>query len=322
MSGEVTSELYIGTSGYSYKDWVGPVYPPGTSSRDYLRHFSRMFSFTELNFSYYRMPVPAQIARIHAVAAAENPGFRFAVKAHRSMTHDRPSQATELRARVDEFRAGVMPLAEAGSLAAVLLQFPFSFHYTDDNRWYLDHVCSAIEGLPLVVEFRNSEWVRDSVRQGLSARGIGMAAVDEPRLPGLLSPEAGLLPLEADPPAADSGAPDAAASTPAPDRPDGPTGAPGSNAAASTAGPAVPAHSISRIGYVRFHGRNAENWWSGDNVSRYDYSYTDAELSEWIPRIRTLQSSSRIVLVAFNNHAAGKACANARRMQELLGVDG
>lgn len=72
------------------------------------------------------------------------------------------------------------------------------------------------------------------------------------------------------------------------------------------------------IGYVRFHGRNSESWWSGDNVSRYDYLYDEDELACWIPRIKKMAKHCRIVMIAFNNHSKGQAVRNARMMEELL----
>jgi uncharacterized protein YecE (DUF72 family) len=71
------------------------------------------------------------------------------------------------------------------------------------------------------------------------------------------------------------------------------------------------------LGYVRFHGRNSEQWWSGDNVSRYDYLYSTEELQPWVPRIKGMAKAAT-VLVAFNNHAKGKAVKNARELNSLL----
>jgi uncharacterized protein YecE (DUF72 family) len=77
--------VVIGTSGYSYQDWVGPVYPPGTAAKDYLRLYAAEFPFCELNFSYYRQPDPRTIERmLHGVGDR----FRFAVKAYKGLTHE------------------------------------------------------------------------------------------------------------------------------------------------------------------------------------------------------------------------------------------
>jgi uncharacterized protein YecE (DUF72 family) len=74
----------------------------------------------------------------------------------------------------------------------------------------------------------------------------------------------------------------------------------------------------SRLSYLRFHGRNAESWWGGDAKARYDYHYSEDELRAQLPRVREIESKAELVLVAFNNHAKGRAVANARMLTGLL----
>jgi uncharacterized protein YecE (DUF72 family) len=74
----------------------------------------------------------------------------------------------------------------------------------------------------------------------------------------------------------------------------------------------------SPIGYVRFHGRNAGQWWTGDNVTRYDYLYTPAELEPWTDRIAELEAQVEETYVFFNNHARGNAARNADDLEALL----
>jgi uncharacterized protein YecE (DUF72 family) len=174
--------LLVGTSGYSYKDWIGPVYPEGTPGKDYLKHYAGLFSFTELNFSYYRQPDARTIERL-AVTTGDR--FRFAIKAHQSLTHE---ITQDFKKDAATFKQGIAPLIEASKLAAVLVQFPFSYHYIPKNRNHLKIVCEEFSGMPLAVEFRNSEWARDSVYEGLKKRGAAFVNVDEPRLSGLIAP--------------------------------------------------------------------------------------------------------------------------------------
>ncbi len=70
--------------------------------------------------------------------------------------------------------------------------------------------------------------------------------------------------------------------------------------------------------YVRFHGRNKDNWWRGDNASRYDYLYSDDELREWTPRIQALLQSVRHIFLYFNNHWRGQAPRNAEMLRLIL----
>lgn len=257
-----SSVIRIGTSGYSYKDWVGVLYPEGTRPSDYLNLYSSEFDVAELNFSYYRMPEAQLSARMVSVTPSE---FLFSVKAHKTLTHQFSSVG--IAADVAEFVKGIDPIVKASKLAVILLQFPFSFHYNRDNREYLNKLCAQFGELPLAVEFRNRYWQRDSVYDGLKKRNIAYVNVDEPGLSGL--------PLAQD-------------------------------------------IVTSEVGYVRFHGRNIDNWWTGDNVSRYDYLYSDSELGEWVPRIEAMAAQASLVLVVFNNHSRGQAVENARRLRQMV----
>lgn len=176
--------ILTGTSGYSYKDWVGPVYPPGTAAKDYLRLYAERFAMTELNFSYYRQPDPRMLERMAHITPDR---FRFAVKAHKSLTHERSDNPAGDAA---VFKRGIAPLIEASKLCAVLVQFPYSFHYTPKNRTYLKALCEELAGIPTAVEFRTDQWQRESVYEGFRARGIAYVNVDEPSLAGLPRPSA------------------------------------------------------------------------------------------------------------------------------------
>ena len=253
--------VLVGTSGYSYDDWVGPFYPQGTARQDFLSLYAREFPVVELNFSYYQQPNRRTLDRMLAATTAD---FSFALKAHKSMTHE---IGESWEKDIEAFRAGIQPLVDAGRLAAVLLQFPYSFAYTTESRSRLATLCGKLEGLPLAVEFRKSDWLREQVFEGLRQRGVSLVSVDEPSLPKLLPPTT---------------------------------------------------ETTGRLGYVRFHGRNKEAWWTGDNASRYDYLYNKDELEEWVQRIRLIMERVPVLLLFFNNHWRGNAAQNAREMRLLL----
>lgn len=78
----------------------------------------------------------------------------------------------------------------------------------------------------------------------------------------------------------------------------------------------------SGIGYVRFHGRNAKNWWKHEeSYQRYDYLYSEEELTEWVPKVADLDGQTSKTYVFFNNHYQGKSAQNARMFASLLGMD-
>ncbi len=78
----------------------------------------------------------------------------------------------------------------------------------------------------------------------------------------------------------------------------------------------------SKIGYVRFHGRNSQTWWDSSKGDRYDYKYSDQELQNWLQRIRVMAEKSDKLYLFFNNCHMGQAIINARKMTELLQQEG
>lgn len=72
------------------------------------------------------------------------------------------------------------------------------------------------------------------------------------------------------------------------------------------------------VAYVRFHGRNAASWWTGNNTTRYDYDYTVEELMPWADRVAEMQEQAPATFAFFNNHARGNAARNAEVFVELL----
>jgi uncharacterized protein YecE (DUF72 family) len=173
-------DLRIGTSGYDYPEWRGVFYPEALARRDFPAFYAERFAAVELNFSFYAQPRAESIA---ALIARMGPTPDFSIKGHRSLTHDIDPAGPAAAAR--EFRTGIAPLLRSGRLCAILLGFPYSFHYRPDERRYLGRLLRELADLPLVVEFRNAEWYSARVIEGLSARRVGFCSVDTPRLDGL-----------------------------------------------------------------------------------------------------------------------------------------
>jgi len=176
-------DILIGTSGFSYKDWQEIFYPKGMDAKDYLEFYSHHFQVLELNFSYYRIPDARQIQQM-LVKSEER--VEFVIKANRQMTHDISDQS--LSEILPRFIKGISPLVEAGKMGALLLQFPQGFHYLPNNRIYLKSLIEALAPLPMVVEFRQKEWLRESVYESLKDLNTGFVCVDEPELPALIPP--------------------------------------------------------------------------------------------------------------------------------------
>ncbi|MBU0704761.1 MAG: DUF72 domain-containing protein, partial [Chloroflexi bacterium] len=175
--------VLIGTSGFSYKDWVGPVYPKGLPKPEWLPFYAHQFPTCELNFSYYRIP-PART--LEQMAAKVPEGFLFTVKAYKGITHERE----EPEPQMEQFAAALAPLIEAEKFACVLAQFPYSFHANQANRDYIKRVREGFEGLPVVVEFRSRDWINERTFDELRALDLGFCCVDQPRFENLVPPVA------------------------------------------------------------------------------------------------------------------------------------
>lgn len=259
MTDQAEAVVKIGTSGYSFLDWIGPFYPEGIERGKMLDYYIQHFKTVEINSSYYGIPHP----RVFENMIKKVPeGFEFFVKAHRSLTHDRK----EIIAPINQFLEAVTPLKEAGMLSGVLLQFPFSFKYNPYNLVYIRRAKDMLAGCDVIVEFRHRGWVREDVFKLFKEEQIIYCSVDEPNLDQLIEPDAIY---------------------------------------------------TTKTGYVRFHGRNRQTWWSGGG-ERYDYLYTDAQLSEWALKINKMKETTDRIYLFFNNCHHGQAVKNAKMMMEIL----
>jgi uncharacterized protein YecE (DUF72 family) len=253
--------IYLGTSGFSYDDWVGNFYPVGMPKREWLTYYAREFNTCEINSTFYALPKPSSLK---AMVEKTGDGFLFSFKANQEMTHQRQDNASIFKA----FCLVLEPVITAGKLGCILAQFPFSFRFNRRNWDYLKLFKEQLGELPTVVEFRNAQWLKTEVFDWFREQGLGFCCVDEPQLTDLLPPIAEV---------------------------------------------------TSNIGYIRFHGRNKAKWWRHEQAyERYDYSYTEQELSEWLPRIQKLDSLAEKTFIFANNHWRGQAVTTIRQLRMML----
>ena len=179
--------IRVGPAGWSYKDWEGVVYPqkPGKTF-DPLEYLARFFDTIEINSSFYRPPVPTT-TKSWIKRVAENKNFVFTAKLHRVFTHER-GKATKKDEK--EYRQGMDVLAKAGKLGSVLLQFPWSFKNTPDDRVYLAKLLEKFSDYPLVLEVRHSSWNTPEVYEWLEERGVGICNIDQPIFKKSIRPQA------------------------------------------------------------------------------------------------------------------------------------
>lgn len=173
--------IKIGTSGYSFPDWAGTVYPKDIKKEDMLEYYEKELGFNtvELNYTYYTLPAQKAIAGIMKKTSRE---FEFSVKANKGMTHERTGNEDIF----NKFRYSIDPLIKENRLSCVLAQFPYSFHFNRESIDYLSKFKELLDNIPLVVEFRNEGWHNEETLQSLKALGVGYCIADEPKLPGLM----------------------------------------------------------------------------------------------------------------------------------------
>jgi uncharacterized protein YecE (DUF72 family) len=173
--------ILIGTSGYSFPDWVGTFYPPGTRSSDFLPYYARHFDAVEINSTYYGIPKPRVLEQMEKKTPEH---FRFVVKLNHAMTHESSRDPALYR----EFLAAIEPLKAAGKYDGLLAQFPWAFHRTPDAESHLVAMRERLGPDPLFVEFRHRSWITPELAPWLEEHRLGYCSVDEPRLPGLVPP--------------------------------------------------------------------------------------------------------------------------------------
>ena len=119
---------------------------------------------------------------------AHAPDFRFAIKLWQRFTHERDTAWT--RADEHDVRVALEPLHAAGKLGAVLVQFPWSFKRTEENRTWLGDIVSAFGEFPLVVEIRHESWNVPHFYESLVENGVGFVNIDQPLFKKSIKPSA------------------------------------------------------------------------------------------------------------------------------------
>jgi uncharacterized protein YecE (DUF72 family) len=169
-------QIWIGTSGYSYPDWVGEFYPSGTRPANMLAYYTQQFPLVELNYTFYRPPTVSALA---ALADKTPPEFHFLVKLPQTISHEgRPDD-------LPSFCLAAGELARRGQLSGVLCQLPQSFQYSQVKLDWLAGLAEVLQNLRPAVEFRHRSWVRREMPEWLASRGLDLVSVDAPDLPAL-----------------------------------------------------------------------------------------------------------------------------------------
>lgn len=182
--------IKVGTSGFHFKDWKGRVYPANIQNKDMLPFYEKELGFNtlEVNYTYYQLPSQKTSA---SMVKKTSDRFELVVRSHKEMTHEIWEDKTRKKITDNadvfaKFKEGITPMMESGKLGCVLIQFPSFFWPKKDNFDYMKLCLERLEGIPLVMEFRNKSWVRDSTFSFLQENNLGFCVVDEPQIPRLM----------------------------------------------------------------------------------------------------------------------------------------
>lgn len=173
--------IRVGTAGWSYPDWEGPVYPD-TKPRGFhpLAFLARFLDCVEINSSFYAVPNPEHAER-WLRCVADLPEFRFLAKLQNVFTHEAlPGTEDDLARLAAPWLAGIEPLRASGRLAAVLVQFPVTFRYGEGARRRLERLDAQFGHLPLALEVRHRTWFEEPALEFAERLGMSLVEIDLP----------------------------------------------------------------------------------------------------------------------------------------------
>jgi uncharacterized protein YecE (DUF72 family) len=272
--------VLVGTSGWSYDDWVGAFYPPHLKKDEWLNYYAKYFNTVEINSTYYSFPLPGIVNSWISKASKLSCEFEYSLKMPGKVTHETLLENTEFAVEFE--KRVVKPFYDAGCLGVVLIQLSPYFRLMDKgkNTGHIERLKSLLETIDTkkygyVVEFRHFSWLHegwlmDEVKDLLKEFNVASCAVDGPGMPGIIE---------------------------------------------NTASHAyIRFHG--RNSDIWFDSsQNMEG-----RMNRYDYDYTDRELFPWKSKIDVLAGKTKNIRVYFNNHPRANAVKNAMMMEKLLGI--
>ena len=182
----MSNSLRIGTAGWAYPHWNGLIYPQSRGAWFHpLQTLSKHLDTVEINSSFYQHLKP-EVTKLWMKKVAGNAGFVFTAKLHQRFTHTRILEDAEIAG----FKEGLWPLLRAGKLGALLMQFPWSFRFTAENREFFIRVRRAFHEFPLVAEMRHSSWMAEEAIGTFIDYRVGFCNIDQPEYTRAMPPTA------------------------------------------------------------------------------------------------------------------------------------
>ncbi|MFX0027436.1 MAG: DUF72 domain-containing protein [Candidatus Hermodarchaeota archaeon] len=178
-------KVLIGTSGWSYDEWVGPFYPQGITKKDFLSYYSQIFYTNEINTTFYNIP---SRYIVESWIKKTPKDFLFTVKIPQAITHEKKLDIDKCLIDLENFLKVMNPLIESSKLLAFLIQLPPSFtkdmHFNNLKEFIANWPEEYKQGnYYIAIEFRDRSWMRDEIFTYLKQNCLTYCAVIEPLLP-------------------------------------------------------------------------------------------------------------------------------------------
>lgn len=172
------SKIFIGTAGWSYKDWVPSFYPKAqTKEFDWLQFYAQYFNVVEVNSSYYTYLNPNIVkAWLNKVDGYDD--FLFTIKLHQDFTHKR----NYTKEQIQSVRYNLDVLKKAERLGGLLIQFPYSFAFNQPNIDYVKKLQEIFDDVDNFVEVRHPSWNNNEALEFFKTNNLSLCTIDQPQI--------------------------------------------------------------------------------------------------------------------------------------------
>ena len=175
--------FYIGTAGWSYKDWVPSFYPKTqTANFDWLNFYSTYFNVVEVNATYYTYLSP-KTAEGWLRKTSENGEFKFTIKLHQDFTHKKIFNKENSKAVIDILDI----LSREDKLGGLLIQFPYSFGFSEAAIGHINTLKEIFNDYNLFVEVRHTSWNKPEVIKHFREANLSLCIIDQPQISNSIS---------------------------------------------------------------------------------------------------------------------------------------
>ena len=171
-------KFFIGTAGWSYKDWVPVFYPKNqTGEFDWLKFYSHYFNCVEVNATYYAYLNP-KIVSGWLKKTDDVDDFLFTLKLHQDFTHKKEFDEQKIKAVI--YNLDILSRAER--LGGLLIQFPYSFSFDTPSIAHLNRLKDIFQNYNLFVEVRHKSWLNKKALELFKKLNITFCTIDQPQI--------------------------------------------------------------------------------------------------------------------------------------------